>query len=105
MALGQEAVDAALADWRSSPLPERTRLTLGFLQKITLAPHGVGPEDVAPLRAAGVSDEALADALYVCALFNLIDRVADALGFDVPSAEVFAARAPAFLAEGYGNEG
>ncbi len=38
---------------------------------------------MAPLRAAGLSDEAIADAIHVCANFNLINRVADALGFEL----------------------
>ena len=36
------------------------------------------------MRAAGVSDDALLDAIAVAALFNMIDRIADALGFEVP---------------------
>jgi hypothetical protein len=71
---------------------------------VTLAPADVGAEDVEGARAAGVSDWAIEDALAVCAYFNLIDRVADSLGFDLPSREEHAAYAPAFLAEGYGNE-
>jgi len=30
-----------------------------------------------------VSEDAVRDALYVCFAFNLIDRVSDALGFDL----------------------
>jgi alkylhydroperoxidase family enzyme len=77
------------------------RETLGFLERLTLEPDAIGPGDVERVRAAGVSDEALADAIRVCALFNTIDRIADALGFDVPPDEAFAARAPAFLEGGY----
>ncbi len=77
---------------------------LGLLEKVTLRPAEVGSADVEAVRAAGVSDAAIVDALYVCAHFNMIDRVADALGFDVPSDEEIAAGAPAFLLEGYGSE-
>ena len=34
------------------------------------------------MRSAGVSDAAIADALHVCYLFDTINRVANALGFD-----------------------
>ena len=51
-----------------------------------------------------VSKAALVDALYVAAYFNVIDRVADALGFELPTDEEHAAYAPQFLTEGYGNE-
>ena len=71
---------------------------------MTLAPAELGPEDADAVRRAGVSDDAIEDALYIAAWFNLVDRVADALGFDLPSAEVHAEYAPQFLEEGYGNE-
>jgi len=68
---------------------------------VTLAPGTVGPDDIALLRAAGVSEQAIEDALYVCAYFNIIDRMADALDFDVPSAEAFSRRADMLLEHGY----
>jgi len=52
----------------------------------------------------GVSRGALVDALYVAAYFNMIDRLADALGFELPTEAEHAAYAPRFLEEGYGNE-
>ena len=88
-------------DWRTAPIDEKLRATLGFLEKVTLAPGAVGPDDVAPLRAAGVSEQAIEDALYVCAYFNIIDRLADAFDFYVPSAEAFAQRAGMLLEHGY----
>ena len=48
-----------------------------------------------------MSDRALRDAATVCALFSMIARLADSLGWDVPSEERLAARAPAMLAGGY----
>jgi len=74
-------VERVLADFRTAPIDERLRATLGFLRKVTLEPETVGREDADAARAAGASDEALRDALYVCAYFNLIDRLADAFGF------------------------
>jgi alkylhydroperoxidase family enzyme len=90
-----------LADWRTAPVPEGLRATLGFLAKLTLEPDSVGPDDVAAVRRAGVSDEALIDAVSVCALFNTIDRVADALSFRVPPLEESERIAPGFFARGY----
>lgn len=72
-----------------------------MLEQLTLAPGKVTPADIAPLRAAGVSDAAIEDAITICALFNLIDRVADALGFAVPTPEVFARGATELLKRGY----
>ena len=53
------------------------------------------------MRAEGVSDDALVDAIHVGALFNMIVRMADSLAFDVPPPESFAARAEAMLSGGY----
>ena len=59
-AYGDEAlVRSALNDWRSAPLTPKVRMALGFLEKLTLAPDTVGPDDVLPMRQAGVSDEAI----------------------------------------------
>ena len=63
---------------------------LGFLQKLTLSPTTIGAEDILPLRSAGISDSAIEDAILVCTLFNIIDRIADSLNFAVPSPEDFA---------------
>jgi len=93
-----------LADHRTAPIEPGLRATLDLLQKVTLTPRDVTRDDVDAVRAAGVSDEAIEDALAVCACFNLIDRVADSLGFDLPPAEVHAGYAEQFLLEGYGNE-
>ena len=77
---------------------------LAFLEKLTLRPEEVGPADAEAARAAGVSDRALRDAITVCALFNMIVRLADSLGWDVPSPERVRQRAPAMLEGGYALE-
>jgi len=97
-------VAAILADHRSAPIAPSLHATLDLLQKVTLTPAQVTAADVEKVRAEGVSDEAIEDALAVCACFNLIDRVADSLAFDLPPVEVHASYAERFLAEGYGNE-
>ena len=74
---------------------------LGFLEKLTLRPEELGPEDAAAVREAGVSDEAIVDAIHVSELFNMIVRLADSLGWDVPTWESCLARGEAMLASGY----
>lgn len=92
---------AVLDDWRTAPIDERLRATLGFLQKLTLHPEEVGPDDVAALRSAGVEDDAIRDAAYVCAIFNVIDRLSDALDFAMPSSRSLAVGARILLHAGY----
>jgi alkylhydroperoxidase family enzyme len=93
--------DAVLADWRTAPIGDGLRATLGFLAKLTLEPESVGPEEAQAVRAAGVSAGALSDAIHVCALFNMIDRIADAFAFHVPPREDAEQAAPRFFARGY----
>jgi len=70
-----------LADWRTAPIEPGLRAMLGLLEAVTLRPAEVGSDDVAAVRAEGVSDEGIEDALAVCACFNLIDRLADSFAF------------------------
>jgi hypothetical protein len=48
-----------------------------------------------------VSDQALRDAVAVCAFFNMITRLADSFGWDVPTWDALSQRAPAMLDGGY----
>jgi alkylhydroperoxidase family enzyme len=100
-ALGEDVWQAVVSDWRSAPLGAELMATLVFLEKLTLCPEEIGPPDADAARAAGVSDQALRDATAVCALFNMIVRLADSLGWDVPEEEAFKARVPAMLEGGY----
>ena len=93
--------EAVVADWRTAPLRPQLAATLVFLEKLTLRPDELQPADADAVRAAGVSTQALRDAATVCALFNMIVRLADSLGWDVPSWERLTARAPAMLDGGY----
>ena len=102
MANGDDSVvRAVLADYRTAPISGKLRAMLAFLEKLTLRPAEIGPEDVTPLRAAGLSDEEIADAIHVCALFNVINRVADSLGFEEATAKGYEAGAKMLLASGY----
>lgn len=88
-------------DWRTAPINAKLRAQLGFLEKLTLRPDDVRPADVAPLRAAGLSDAAIEDAIQVCTLFNIYDRMADALGWYLPDTRGYAASAQNLMRRGY----
>ena len=77
------------------------RATLGLLEKVTLAPEGVGRAEIEAVQSAGVSDQAISDALHVCFSFNLIDRLADAFGWHVQTADEFGKDAKVLLKRGY----
>ena len=94
-------VDAVLADHTTAPIPESLRLTLGWLKKVTLSPTEVRPEDLDPLLAAGVSKAKLLDALYVAFSFNIYDRLADTLGWELPASDWYPKAAKRLLSRGY----
>jgi alkylhydroperoxidase family enzyme len=100
-ALGEEVWEAVRLDWRTAPVQERLRVTLGFLEKLTLRPSELTRGDAVAVLSTGVTEEALVDAIHVAALFNMIVRLADSLGWDVPSDDAFSGRAQAMLESGY----
>ena len=93
--------NAVVADWRTAPLRPELRAALAFIEVLTQRPEELSPADAEAAYAAGVSQQALRDAATICSLFNMITRLADALGWDVPEWERTLARAPAMLANGY----
>jgi hypothetical protein len=99
--LGESFVNSALSDWRSSEARSEVRAVLGFLERMTVDYDSLGVEDVALARTAGVSAPALADAIYVCFIFNVIDRLADATGFALPPKESHDRAARVLLKRGY----
>ena len=95
-------MSAVLADWRTAPVGEKLRTTLAFLEKLTLTPEQVGPDAIAPMRSAGLNDQAIEEAIYVCFLYSLMDRLADAFDFYIPSADGFRRHGRLLRALGYG---
>ena len=80
-------MDAVLADWRTAPIPDREKALFGFLERMNRESHTLRPADLDAVRAAGWSDEALYDAITVCALFNFYNKWIDATGVaDMPAA-------------------
>ncbi len=90
-----------LDDWRAAPVNEKLRATLGFLETLTLRPDEVSSEDVLAMRRAGVSDEGVEEAIVVCALFNLADRIADTFDYVPPTPEQAARFGEMRLVRGY----
>jgi hypothetical protein len=92
-----------LDDFESAPIDAKLRATLRFLRKMTLEPQALTPADARAVVSAGVSRDALTHAIHVAYLFNVYDRLADAMGWDVPDPALGAYQASAkrLLSRGY----
>ena len=77
-------------DWRTAPVDERLRATLGFLEKLALRPDELAAADAEAVLATGVRKDALVDAIHIAALFCMIVRLADSFDWRVPSDEELA---------------
>ena len=93
-------MDAVLENLESAPISGELRATLAFVGGLTRDPDGVGADEARAVLEAGVSPEALRDAVQVCAVFNTINRVVDALGIEALPAEQ-ARRGASFTVLGY----
>ena len=82
-----EGVAEALrsGDLDAARLQEPERLLLEFAATITRAAYKVTDEQVQRLRVVGWTDEQIAEAAYVAALFNLFVRLADTFGIEPPA--------------------
>ncbi len=69
-------------DWRTADLTPVDRALCEFATKITKTPAAMDQADVDELRAKGLDDPAIHDAVQVIGYFNYINRVADALGVE-----------------------
>jgi uncharacterized peroxidase-related enzyme len=96
-------VDGTLAEFRAAPIPNGLKATLAFLEKMTRRPTDLTSEDARTVLRAGVTPEALTDAIAVASLFNIITRYADALDFAIPTADEFDRAGSMLLKRGYGS--
>ena len=91
-----------LDDYRTAPIGEKMRATLGLLETFTLRPDEIGAADVRSVLDAGVTREAIRDAFYVAFLFNVYDRLADTLGWEKPDQPFYDKSGAFLLKKGYG---
>lgn len=93
--------EAIIRDWRTAPVSERLQATFTFIEKLTDTPDDVGPEDINLLRTYGLGDEEIEDAIYICVAFSIIDRLADAFDFEIPTEEQMRKTSKFLLRLGY----
>ena len=69
-------------DYRQADLTPRERALCDFAVKLTHLAAEVGEQDIDRLRAQGLSDADVSDAIQVVGYFNYVTRVADGVGIE-----------------------
>jgi uncharacterized peroxidase-related enzyme len=95
------AIDEVISDFRTAPISGRFKAALAFLEVMTRHPRDLKAEHAKAALSAGVSPEALIDAIAVGTLFSIVTRYANALDFAVPTPEEFERAATMLLKRGY----
>jgi alkylhydroperoxidase family enzyme len=94
-------VKAVLDDYTTAPISEARRALFAFVEKVNRESTAIGPADVAAAKAAGWTEEALYDAITVCALFNFYNVWIDATGVQDMTPEAYAMSGQRLAGAGY----
>jgi len=94
-------VTAVLEDYRTAPIGDREKALFAFIEKVNRESSRLQKEDVDGVKAAGWSEEALYDAITVCALFNFYNKWIDATGVSDMPAAAYAVSGERLAAFGY----
>ena len=90
-----------MADIETSSLDDRHKALFRFIEKVNHDSPNIGAADIAPLHAAGWTDEAIYFAITVCALFNFYNRWVDATGVHAMSDAAHRAGGKRMATQGY----
>jgi hypothetical protein len=79
-------IQSILTDLDSAPISAKDRALYSFIRKMVADSTSIGQADVDAAKKAGWTDEALYDAITVCALFQFYNNWIDATGVrDMPA--------------------
>ena len=85
--MDEALVHSILENPTTAPINEQYRATLLMLERLTRSPGDFGPDDIAPVLAAGVGPDAIEEAMLVLFVFSLILRFVESFGFPSRTAE------------------
>ena len=94
-------VDAVLEDYRTAPIDDRDKALFAFIEKMNAQSNTVRRDDIARVVAAGWTEEAVYDAITVCALFKFYNAWIDATGVHDMPAGAYEMSGRRMAAEGY----
>ncbi|MGZ9197269.1 MAG: carboxymuconolactone decarboxylase family protein [Candidatus Deferrimicrobiaceae bacterium] len=94
-------VAAVLQNYRTAPISDREKALFAFIEKVNRESSRLHMEDVEEVKAAGWSEEAIYDAITVCALFNFYNKWIDATGVSDMSDAAYAVSGERLATFGY----
>ena len=98
----KQLVTSVLDDYRSAAIDAKFAELLVLIEKAARNAASVASADVDAVRAAGWSDEAIYDAITVCALFNFYTTWVDGSG--VPGLDDYTPSGQRLATQGYQSE-
>ncbi len=101
----RELVEAVLEDFRSAPISDQEKALFAFIEKVNRQSNATTQEDIDAVKQAGWSEEAIYDAIAVCALFNFYNTWIDATGVSDMPAAAYAASGERMASRGYAPPG
>lgn len=72
--------ESLMADADNAPIDPRMKPVLAYVRKLTLTPTRIVDADAEAVYGAGWDEQALFDAISVCALFNFMNRIVEGAG-------------------------
>jgi alkylhydroperoxidase family enzyme len=76
-----------LKDYDTAPISAAEKALFRFIEKVNRHSIEIGQADIDSMHESGWTDEAIYDAINVCALFNFYNRWIDATGVCEMTAE------------------
>ena len=80
-------IDALIEDVESAPVDDRLRPVLAYVAKLNSLPSKLVQRDAQAVYDAGWSEVALYEAVQVCALFNMMNRIIEGTGINFDYAQ------------------
>jgi uncharacterized peroxidase-related enzyme len=80
-------IDALIADVDTAPIDANLRPLLAYVAKLNTLPSKLVQRDAQAVYDAGWSEAALYEAVQVCALFNMMNRIIEGTGVNFDYAE------------------
>lgn len=93
---------AVIDDYRTAPIDAKFAELLVLIEKAARNASSVTAADIGAVRAAGWDDEAIYDAITVCALFNFYTTWVDGSG--VPGLDDYTPSGQRLASQGYRSE-